>query len=212
MTGSIFLLSLLLLTHLNTLQAAPGVEEWSFKVYLDDTPVRYHRFTLTETAAERELRSEAHFDVKLLMFTAYSYRHKAIESWCGDCLTGLEASTNDNGNSTEVSGVLETSCFRLTTNRTPIDLPDCVMTFVYWHPDMITQKRLLNPQTGEYTAVTVSPQGEGKVPVKGVERTTRHYRLDAGKYQIDLWYGTEDRRWLALDSQLDNGRKLLYRI
>jgi hypothetical protein len=45
-----------------------------------------------------------------------------------------------------------------------------------------------------------------------VERTARRYRRDAGKFQIDLWYGTEDRRWLALDSTLDNGRKLLYRL
>jgi hypothetical protein len=212
MTRAIFLLSLLLLTPLHSLQATPQVDEWNFKVYLDDTPVGYHRFTLTETAAGRELRSEARFDVKLLMFTAYSYRHKATESWRGDCLTGLEASTDDNGDSTAVRGVLETGRFRLTTNRTQIDLPACVMTFAYWHPDMIAQKRLLNPQTGEYTAVTISSQGEEKIAVKGVERAARRYRLDAGKVQIDLWYGTEDRRWLALDSTLNNGRKLRYRI
>ena len=212
MTRAIFLLSLLLLTPLHSLQATPQVDEWNFKVYLDDTPVGYHRFTLTETAAGRELRSEARFDVKLLLFTAYSYRHKATESWRGDCLTGLEASTDDNGDSTEVRGALETGRFRLTTNRTQVDLPDCVMTFAYWNPDMIAQKRLLNPQTGEYTAVTISPQGEEKIPVKGVERNARRYRLDAGKFQIDLGYETEDRRWLALDSKLDNGRKLRYRL
>jgi len=212
MTRAIFLLSLLLLTHLNPLQAAPRVEEWNFKVYLDDKPVGYHRFTLTETAAGRELRSEARFEVKLLLFTAYSYRHQAIESWRGDCLTGLEASTDDNGEATEVKGALEAGRFRLTTNRTQIDLPACVMTFAYWNPDMIARKQLLNPQTGEYTAVTISPQGEEKIAVKGVERSARRYRLDAGKVQIDLWYGTEDRRWLALDSKLDNGRKLRYRI
>src|SRR5512147_1951270 len=114
MTRVIFLLSLLLLTPLHSLQAAPQVDEWNFKVYLDDTPVGYHRFTLTETAAGRELRSEARFDVKLLLFTAYSYRHEATESWRGNCLTSLEASTDDNGDLTAVKGMLEARRFRLT--------------------------------------------------------------------------------------------------
>jgi len=191
---------------------APRVDVWDFKVYLDDTPVGSHRFTLTERASMRELRSEARFNVKFLMFNAYTYVHKAREFWQGNCLAGIWATTDDNGELTRVEGALDGQGFRLNANRTRTELPGCIMTFAYWHPDLIAQKRLLNPQTGEYTEVRIDAKGEEQIPVQGRQLSARRYRLDAGKFQIDLWYGIEDRRWLALDSTLEGGRRLRYRI
>lgn len=197
---------------LNSALSAPRIDVWNFKVYLDENPVGYHRFTLTQQASQRELHSEARFDVKLLMFTAYTYIHEANESWQGDCLASLQAKTDDNGDRIQVVGGREDGRFRLRTNRLQTDLPDCIMTFAYWHPEMIAQKHLLNPQTGEYTMVQIFSKGQEKMPVSGVERAAERYRLDAGKFKIDLWYGVEDHRWLALDSTLEGGRKLRYRI
>ena len=207
---TILLLGLLLITH--SAFPASRVDVWDFKVYLDDTPVGSHRFTVTEQSATRELRSEAQFDVKFLMFNAYTYAHEARESWRGNCLAGIRAWTDDNGEVTRVDGELDGQGFRLNTNRTRSELPECIMTFAYWHPDMIAQKRLLNPQTGEYTEVRIDPKGEENIPVRGRQLSARRYHLDAGKFQIDLWYGVEDRRWLALDSTLEGGRRLRYRI
>jgi len=185
---------------------------WDFTVYLDDKPVGYHRFTLTGQPEERQVHSEARFDVKLLMFTAYSYVHEARESWQDGCLKGLAAKTDDNGDKIEVQGKGESGHFRLATNQKPTELPECVWTFAYWHPGMIEQKHLLNPQTGEYLPVRVELKGEERIKAGGVERKAKHYLLDAGKFQIDLWYGSDDQRWLALDSTLEGGRRLRYRI
>jgi hypothetical protein len=205
---------LLLLGMLLTAPAfpAPRVDVWEFKVYLDDTPVGSHRFTLTGQSSLRELWSEARFNVKFLVFNAYTYIHKAKESWQGNCLAGIRATTDDNGELTRVDGASNGQRFRLNVNQTRTELPGCIMTFAYWHPDMIAQKRLLNPQTGEYTEVRIDAKGEEQIPVQGRQLSARRYRLDAGKFQIDLWYGIEDRRWLALDSTLEGGRRLRYRI
>ena len=186
---------------------------WNFKVYLDDKPVGYHRFTLTGQPEQRQVHSEARFDVKFLMITAYTYIHEAKEYWRGSCLAELAAKTDDNGDKIEVQGAAgEGAHFRLAANQKPAELPECVWTFAYWHPSMIEQKRLLNPQTGEYLPVRVELKGEEAIKAAGVERKAKHYLLDAGKFQIDLWYAADDQRWLALDSTLEGGRHLHYRI
>jgi hypothetical protein len=191
---------------------ASPAEVWDFKVYLDDKPVGYHRFTLSERATGKELRSEARFDVKFLFVTAYTYAHQATERWKGDCVENLRANTDDNGAVTYLSGRLDGKRFRLNSLKGVAELPECVMSFAYWHPDMLKQSALLNPQTGEYTSVSTTPLGTESIPVKGKALAAKRYRLDAGKFQIDLWYATDDHRWLALDSNLEGGHRLRYRL
>lgn len=195
--------------------AAPAASDtggdWNFTVYLDDDPVGSHRFTLTETPAMRKLRSEARFTVRILTIKAYSYEHEADETWQGDCLTTLKARTDDNGDRFAVLGSEQNGRFELKKGNSLEKLPACIMSFAYWNPLMLKQSRLLNPQTGDYTTVTIRPLGREAVPVRGQAVAADKYHLDAGKFQIDLWYA-DGGRWIALDSVLDNGKRLRYRI
>jgi hypothetical protein len=208
----IFLAELLLAPLAASPTTPVPANAWNFTVYLDDQPVGYHRFTLTGQPEQRQVHSEARFDVKFLLVTAYTYAHEAKESWRGDCLAELSAKTDDNGDKIEVKGEEAAGRFRLATNQKPAELPECVWTFAYWHPAMVEQKRLLNPQTGEYLPVRVELKGEEAIKAAGMVRKAKHYLLDAGKFQIDLWYGIDDQRWLALDSTLEGGRHLHYRM
>ena len=206
-----FFLTLTLLVFCGELLSATREDTWNFKVYLDDQPVGYHRFLLTQDEAGRKMRSEARFDVKFLMFNAYAYSHQADETWRGDCLAELRAETDDNGDVSKVNGNVRNGTFRLLRGKDEAKLPDCVMTFAYWHPRMLEQQRLLNPQNGEYTEVRIAFRGEEPIPVRGKAVTARRYHLESPRFQIDLWYA-DDRRWVALDSRLENGRLLRYRI
>jgi hypothetical protein len=47
--------------------------------------------------------------------------------------------------------------------------------------------------------------------VRGQKINARRYHVDAGKFQIELWYA-DGERWVALDSVLDNGHRLRYRL
>jgi len=207
------LLSLLLLTAAPLTRATLAGEErdWRFTVYLDDDPVGRHTFTLTESEALRKLRSEARFTVKLLMIKAYGYEHEAEETWRGDCLTSLKASTDDNGDKSSVLGQARPDHFELRKGSSSETLPACIMTFAYWNPLILKQSRLLNPQTGEYLEVRIRAQGRENIPVRGSPVAAERYHLDAGKFQIDLWYA-DGNRWVALDSRLENGSTLRYRI
>lgn len=192
--------------------ASPSIDrDWNFTVYLDNDPVGTHRFTLTETAAMRKLRSEARFTVRFLMIKAYSYEHEADETWQGDCLTALKARTDDNGERSSVIGNEKNGRFELKKGNLAETLPACIMSFAYWNPLMLKQSRLLNPQTGDYTDVSIQARGRESIPVRGKTVVADKFHLDAGKFQIDLWYA-DGARWIALDSLLDNGRRLRYRI
>jgi Family of unknown function (DUF6134) len=171
-------------------------QKWDFQVFLDDQAIGHHHFTLREAGQERELKSEARFDVKLLFITAYRYAHDASERWRGNCLAQIHARTDDNGTKSEVGAE-------------PKD--GCVMSFAYWNPEMLQQTRLLNAQTGKLETISITPQGEEKISVRGTPTLAKRYRITGPKHPIDLWYGA-DRSWLALQSTLENGRRLRYQL
>lgn len=174
-------------------------QKWDFQVFLDDQPIGYHHFALRDlrdAGSERELKSEARFDVKLLFITAYRYAHDATEHWRGNCLAQINARTDDNGAKSEVGAE-------------PKD--GCVMSFAYWNPEMLQQTRLLNAQTGKLETISITPQGEEKISVRGTPTLAKRYRITGPKHPIDLWYGA-DRSWLALQSTQESGRRLRYQL
>lgn len=191
-----FLRLLLVATVLAPAPAAAGVErEWRFRVLLDAREVGTHTFRVTEHGGERLVTSDARFQVKLLFINAYNYAHEARERWQGDCLSALDARTDDNGE-------------RVTVRTRP---PACVMSFAYWNPRMLEQKQLLNAQTGELTEVRIEPLGEETLRVRGAPLSARRYAVHASKFRIDLWYAA-DSSWVQLESRTASGRLLRYEI
>lgn len=184
-------------------------KKWEFTVYLDDTAIGHHHFVLNERGAERELSSEARFDVKLLFVNVYRYAHGASERWRDNCLVSMAARTDDNGTQLKVSAEQHGERVTVTTTRGQETVPGCVMSFAYWNPEILRQARLLNPQTGQYEAVRISALGEETITVRGAPVKARRYRISGPKNPIDLWYGP-DYTWLALQSPLGGGRTLRY--
>jgi len=181
------------------LAAAPAFAEpraWNFRVFLDEREIGHHHFTLSAAGDARELRSEARFAVRILGLTVYRYTHDATERWQGDCLQALDASTDDDGQQERVD-------WRGARG-------DCALSFAYWNPKILQGGRLLNAQTGRFEPVTVTPQGEETIDVRGRPTLSRRYRLDGKNLAIDLWYaGTQ---WVALESAAKGGRRLHYRL
>jgi hypothetical protein len=155
---------------------------FDFAVFLDDQPVGSHRFEVRQAAEERRVTSRARFDVKVLGVPLYRYRHEATEEWRGDCLTKLEARTDDGGERSSVSLVPE----------------DCRMSFAYWNPRMLEQSALINAQTGKLEPVEIKALGEGR------------YRITGPKNPIELRYAPNGE-WLELDATVAGGKRLSYR-
>lgn len=190
---------------------AAAQKKWEFAVYLDDTAIGHHHFVLHDNGAERELSSDARFNVKLLFINAYRYVHGASERWRDNCLVSLTSRTDDNGKPLNVNAEQQGGHLTVTTARGQESVPGCVMTFAYWNPEILRQARLLNPQTGQYEFVRISAMNEETITVRGVPVKARRYRISGPKNPIDLWYGPNNA-WLALQSPLDGGRTLRYQL
>lgn len=199
--------------------AQATAKEWSFDVYLDKNKIGQHRFKLSDT---NQLVSEANFQVKFLFINAYQYQHTSKEQWNNDCLIELDANTKENKILSNVSGHLANGQFLLSSNvnedKKTRSIPECVMTFAYWNPKILTQTKLLNPQNGEYLNANFIKVGDEKIEFNGELKNAKHYHLlasssesmsDKPKLNIHLWYDSNND-WLALKSITPEGYTISY--
>ena len=205
------LLTVLFASSMLAAQSNAQAKEWRFNALLDGKPIGHHHFRLDERDDRRELTSEARFDVKLLFVSVYTYVHDDKETFQGDCLTGIDARTDDNGEDLTVRGSLESPGFAVSNGKGKQMLGPCIMTFAYWNPRILEQKQLLNSQTGKYEPVVIEKIGDDSVMVRGRKEPAIKYLLTGEKLEIELWY-SKDMEWLGLQSTAEGGRKLLYRL
>ena len=191
--------------------AAAPASDSTFSVFLDDKPIGEHRFSIGGTEDARSVVSEASFAVKLLGLTVYRYRHRAVEKWRGDCLSELTATTDDDGKASRVRTEAEADGLAVVTDAGRQALKGCVMSFAYWNLAIQRQPRLLNAQTGRSESVQVSRAGGGTVEVRGRQVAATRWRIDGPAQPIDVWYSAQGE-WVGLDSTVDGGRKLIYRL
>jgi len=176
---------------------APPAGRWDFTVSLDGKPIGTHRFVVTGGADARSVESRASFVVRWLGVPVYRYRHEADERWQGQCLRELRAETETNGERQAVSQRLDDGCR---------------MGFAYWNPRLVSQSMLINPQTGQATPVRVERLPDASIERLGQPVPARGWQLRTPDQRIDVWYAADSGRWIALDAELDGGRRLSYRL
>jgi hypothetical protein len=202
-----------------TLPSASAVEptSWNFSVLLDGRPVGTHRFELAAAEGNaRSLKSDARFEVKILGFTAYRYRHQADEVWNGDCLASINANTDDDGAVTTVTGAASGAGFEVSSRtgkaKSQASAQECLLPFAYWNPThLAAQRRLLDQGTGRIEAVSIATLGASTIPVRGNSTSVTGLRITGLKHPIDVWYAAGNR-WVGLDTTVEGGRKLTYRL
>jgi hypothetical protein len=194
----------------------PSQQTWSatsriydFKVFLGKDEIGHQRFDVSSEGEQTQVRVDAHFTVKFLYITVYTYRHTNIETWEGTCLREIRAQTDDNGESFFVNGIFRNGQLQVQTQAGNWVGEGCLKTFAYWNPEWITGERLLNSQTGEHQPASILVVGEETIPVQGVPTRTTHRRIVTDKFTIDLWY-TLNGRWVALHSTTKKGDILRY--
>jgi hypothetical protein len=205
------LLSLSFASHASERSPADGVSSWDFDVYLDEKKVGKHLFTVSEADGVKRVQSDASFKVRILFILAYRYEHRAAESWADNCLVGIDASTNANGERTDVSGQKAGAGFLIENGAGPTELPQCVMTFAYWNHEFLDQSRLLNPQTGEYVDVQVEKVGDEILAVRGHPVAATRFKLTSNEVDVTLWYSSNNE-WLALESVAKGGHIIRYEL
>ena len=202
-----------LLVSVNLFALTVKAKEWAFDVYLDNTKIGLHTFSLDDHS---EMTSKANFKVKILLFNAYQYDHLAIERWQGDCLVNLESNTIEDSVITKIKATRTVKFLSVNDGKKSKDLPLCSMTFAYWNPKILQQSHLLNPQNAEWLETKVINIGTERIDVKGQIVEATHYKLDGSlagekKLNIELWY-TAENEWVALKSTTAEGSIINYRL
>lgn len=184
---------------------------WNFNVYIDDKKVGTHLFEVTDAGEQKRVQSVADFRVKVFFISAYSYQHTNTERWEDNCLLEFNANTRINGKQTQVSGASSDGGFTVHKEAAQQLLPSCVMTFAYWNPAFLQQKRLLNPQTGEFVDVNVELLGSEYLDVRGQQVAAERYKVTGRNIELLLWYSPDDE-WLRLESVAKTGHIIRYEL
>lgn len=186
-------------------------QEWRFRVMLDDREIGTHEFRVNPLGEGKHVEINASFDVKLLFFTAYSYRHSNIERWEDGCLKAIESITDDNGTEYRVEGQARDEGFVVdATGDDDTVGPACTRSFAYWNPEFLDSSQLLNSQTGEIVDVEISRQADEVLQVDGQPVAAERYALEMADGTISLWYARESGQWLALEAPARGDRVLRY--
>ena len=186
------------------------VGDYRFRVLLDGEEIGFHHTHVVGSGKSRIVTTEARFNVNLLFIDLYTYDHRATEVWQQDCLAEISSTTDDNGRSFFVEGRPARDGFMLETQDGTSTLPACIMPFAYWNPAILSQKKLLNGQNGEYVRVTVSAAGEEDLEVSGRAVPAERYAIDAAGKRLVIWYAQGSREWIALEADTRDRRKIRY--
>lgn len=210
------LLALLLAAVPARAQPSEIVRSWNFAVSLDGDLIGTHRFDLRQAGPSLAMRGHADFAVKFLGLTLYRYRHEVTSRWQDACLDNLSAQTDDDGEKTSVSATASATATRVIRRRdgsgeSELTVSGCMMDFAYWNPNLLTQTRLLNPQTGEIEAVQIIAGRTGAVQVQGAAVSARSWRILGAAQPIEVWYSAQGA-WIGLDATVKGSRTLSYRL
>lgn len=188
-------------------------DDLTFEVSLDDRPIGVHRFRIADGGAMRVVETEASFDVSILRVPVYRYRHRNTETWENGCLKQIDSETDANGTAYAVDLSKTVAGYTIATpSETKTYEVDCMMSFAYWDQRFLQQQRLVNTQTGELIAVEIQSLGESQREIANRTLSVQGFRILAEPQNIDIkvFYHRADGRWVALESVLENGRRLRY--
>ncbi|MGE0383707.1 MAG: DUF6134 family protein [Gammaproteobacteria bacterium] len=190
---------------------ASTVRTWHFDVFLDERRIGAHEFTITADAAGEIAQVAADFNVRVLFLDLYRYKHRNLERWQGPCLHAVDATTDDNGETSRVQARRSGDGLQVEAAQGSQVFEGCVMSFAYWNPRILQATHLFNPQTGELAAVEIEALGPQTIQVRGAPALAERYRLRGEKFAIDLWYSPQGD-WLRLEADAAGERRLRYEL
>lgn len=182
-------------------------QNWYFDVKLDDKELGFHEFVATADERGYDVVATAAFRYAIFGVTLFSYEHKVRERYDENlCLQEIESTTKTNGNIERLRGFKTGEGFAIETDAGSSTETGCLLTFAYWTPKLLSQKRILNGQSGDVVEIDVSQQ----TSANGSPALT-FYSVNGRQLDLTLGYDSQGH-WRTLESTLKNGRNLSYHL
>jgi hypothetical protein len=170
-------------------RAAAAPANLNFRALRDGLPIGVHTVSFRHDGERLVVTTRIDILVKVLLFTAFSFKHEAEEVWQAGRLVVVRSTTNDNGTRMQVSGAAVSGGFRIIGEEGPYLAPGELLTSnMLWDTRMLRADRLIDVQHGGVIGLAVKPLGAASVETpQGQVRANRH-RLITPHYTGTLFH------------------------
>lgn len=183
-------------------------DEILFDVLRDGEPIGNYLVRFKREGGELQVESRANIEVELLFVSAYRLRHQALETWQDGVFTGLNASTNKDGDFSHVEARRTGESLAVTGIDGAWDADGNVLPATHWNMAQMDSPVLIHTISGKPTHVSVIDAGIESVAMGDLMRPARRF-VYSGDEDMETWYD-DAGRWVKLRFSAKDGSTIEY--
>jgi len=195
-------------SKLNNFVSEKYPQDISFDVFRNNKKVGEHTTHFTRDAGQLAVKSQMKLLIKVLFLTVYEFEYISQANWCGDKLFQLDASTNRNGDLSNVRAVSSTQGVQLTSSLGSVTAPAEIIPTNHWNPAVLKESTVLNTITGGLNQVSIKRCEIGTESVENAAPGAVCYQY-SGELETRVWYDDQGR-WRGLEFSGDDGSTITY--
>lgn len=179
-----------------------------FDVLRDGTLVGDHVVTFDDGRDGLVVYSRLSLQIRLLFFTAYSYRYESRSIWRDGRLGRLKATVNDDGKKSAVNVTAIANRLSITGPNGEASVHPPIFPTDHGNPGVLQHSRVLNTITGSVNAVTIKPiRAEIVETERGPVAATRY--AYTGELETEVLYD-DMGRWVGMAFKGRDGSTIEY--
>lgn len=159
-----------------------------FHVYRGDSRIGSQSLSVARDGADLHVSVAVDIDVRILGFSAYSYRLRSDETWRRGQLMQLASRTDDNGTRDHVTARRQGDTLRIDGSRFAGTLRGNPATTTYWTPDFLRRDVWISTQGGQPLSIRVQKGGPATVAAEGTRIPATRWLVRGDIGALDLFY------------------------
>jgi Domain of unknown function (DUF6134) len=175
---------------------AAAQRDLRFRALRHGSPIGEHRITFRPDGDRLAVDTHIDIAVKVLLLTAFRFKHEAEELWHAGRLVSVKSTTDDNGTLLRVTGNAVEDGFRIVGEDGPFLAAGHLLTSnALWDSRIVREDRLIDVQHGGEIGLVTKPLGDEQVDTpQGPVRASRHQMITP--YYAGSVFHDSDGRWV----------------
>lgn len=181
----------------------------AFRMVRHDSEIGRHTLAFEHQGDTLTIDIAVDAAVSLLSIPIYRYRHRLVETWQGETLSGLVGTTDKNGEREWVQAQRTAEGLVVLGSQTQRYIaPEGAIGISYWNR-LLMEAPMISLEDGVLLHPTVTVLGAETIRLaSGVAIAADHYRI-RGTFKADVWYDRADT-WAGLELTVADGSTIHY--
>jgi hypothetical protein len=184
-------------------------DQMQFDVLRDGEPIGKYFVFFREKDGELQVETRASIEVELFLISNYRLRYQSVEKWRDGVLSELTASTNDDGDYSQIAAELSGDEIMINGTEGTWEAEPSILPTTHWNIAQLSAPTLINTVSGVADHVSVTEAGLEDVPFGDGTTPARHF-IYSGDLEMEAWYDDEGR-WVGLRFAAEDGSTIEYR-